>query len=51
MNPIEVFNWGLIGPGGIAARFAAAVNGLPGARLQAVLARDAERGASSTRNG
>ena len=46
MNPIETFNWGLIGPGGIAHRFAAAVNGLPGARLQAVLARDAQRGAT-----
>ncbi|MBK6472084.1 MAG: Gfo/Idh/MocA family oxidoreductase [Betaproteobacteria bacterium] len=49
MNPIETFNWGLIGPGGIAHRFAAAVNGLPGARLQAVLARDAQRGATFAR--
>jgi predicted dehydrogenase len=49
MNPIEAFSWGLIGPGGIAHRFAAAVNGLPGARLQAVLARDAQRGATFAR--
>ncbi len=49
MTSIESFNWGLIGPGGIAHRFAAAVNGLPGARLQAVLARDAERGATFAR--
>ena len=49
MHPTETFNWGLIGPGGIAHRFAAAVNGLPGARLQAVLSRDAQRGAAFAR--
>jgi len=49
MNSVETFNWGLIGPGSIAHRFAAAVNGLPGARLQAVLARDGERGAAFAR--
>lgn len=43
------FHWGLIGPGRIANRFAEAVNGLPGARLQAVLARDAARGAGFAR--
>ena len=37
------FAWGLIGPGGIAHRFAEAVRHLPGARLHAVLGRDAAR--------
>ncbi|MBT9597621.1 MAG: Gfo/Idh/MocA family oxidoreductase [Vitreoscilla sp.] len=37
------FAWGLIGPGGIAHRFAEAVHRLPGARLHAVLGRDAAR--------
>jgi predicted dehydrogenase len=46
MHSSETFNWGLIGPGRIAHRFAAAVNGLPGARLHAVHARDAARGAA-----
>jgi predicted dehydrogenase len=49
MHPTEYFNWGLIGPGGIAHRFAEAVNGLPHARLQAVLTREAQRGASFAR--
>lgn len=45
----EAFRWGLIGPGRIAQRFAAAVDGLPGARLQALLARDPGRGAAFAR--
>lgn len=49
MHATETFNWGLIGPGGIAHRFAAAVNGMPGARLHAVLSRDATRGAAFAR--
>lgn len=49
MHAMKTFNWGLIGPGSIAHRFAEAVNGLPGARLQALLARDAERGAAFAR--
>jgi predicted dehydrogenase len=43
---IPPFNWGLIGPGLIARRFAQAVAALPGARLQAVHARDAARGSA-----
>lgn len=50
MSPVETFNWGLIGPGAIAHRFAAALRSLPGARLQAVLARDARRGADFARH-
>lgn len=37
------FRWGLIGPGGIAHRFAEAVQGLPGARLAALWGRTRER--------
>ncbi|NCT85531.1 MAG: Gfo/Idh/MocA family oxidoreductase [Comamonadaceae bacterium] len=40
----DLFRWGVIGPGGIAHRFAAALAGVPGARLAAVLARDAAKG-------
>lgn len=43
---VATFAWGLIGPGGIAHRFAGAVHGLPGARLHAVLGRDAARAAA-----
>lgn len=38
------FRWGVIGPGGIANRFAGALAGVPGARLAAVFARDAAKG-------
>jgi predicted dehydrogenase len=38
------FNWAVIGPGGIANRFAAALPAVPGARLGAVFARDPAKG-------
>jgi predicted dehydrogenase len=44
-NP-RSFNWALVGPGRIAHRFAEAVAGIPGARLQAVVGRDAARAAA-----
>lgn len=40
----DSFRWGVIGPGGIANRFAGALAGVPGARLAAVFARDAAKG-------
>lgn len=40
----QTFRWGVIGPGGIANRFAAALAAVPGARLAAVYARDAAKG-------
>jgi predicted dehydrogenase len=40
----DIFNWGVIGPGGIANRFAGALAAVPGARLAAVFARDAAKG-------
>lgn len=40
------FAWGLIGPGGIAHRFADAVHRLPGMHLRSVLGRDATRAAA-----
>jgi predicted dehydrogenase len=40
----QIFTWGVIGPGGIANRFAAALAAVPGARLAAVFARDAAKG-------
>ncbi|HEY1131237.1 MAG TPA: Gfo/Idh/MocA family oxidoreductase [Roseateles sp.] len=40
----DKFCWGVIGPGGIANRFAAALAAVPGARLAAVFARDAAKG-------
>lgn len=40
----DPFRWGVIGPGGIANRFADALAVVPGARLAAVLARDAAKG-------
>lgn len=40
----QIFNWGVIGPGGIANRFAGALAAVPGARLAAVFARDAAKG-------
>lgn len=49
MRASGTFNWGLIGPGGIAHRFAEAVAGLPGARLHSVFARNAGRGAAFAR--
>ena len=38
------FRWGVIGPGGIANRFAGALPAVPGARLSMVFARDAAKG-------
>jgi predicted dehydrogenase len=38
------FRWGVIGPGGIANRFAGALAAVPGALLTAVFARDAAKG-------
>ncbi|MEE8615006.1 MAG: Gfo/Idh/MocA family oxidoreductase [Roseateles sp.] len=40
----SIFRWGVIGPGGIANRFAAALAAVPGARLGAVFARDPAKG-------
>lgn len=40
---MSTFQWALIGPGRIAQRFAAALQGLPDARLALVLGRDARR--------
>ena len=44
MTTETTFNWGVIGPGGIANRFAGALAAVPGARLAAVFARDAAQG-------
>jgi predicted dehydrogenase len=44
MPPDDIFRWGVIGPGGIANRFAGALAAVPGARLAAVFARDAAKG-------
>ena len=43
MQAAEPFGWALVGPGNIARRFAAALHGVPGARLAAVAGRDAAR--------
>lgn len=40
----QLFHWGVIGPGGIANRFAGALPAVPGARLAAVFARDIAKG-------
>jgi len=40
----QTFNWGVIGPGGIANRFAGGLAAVPGARLAVVFARDAAKG-------
>ena len=40
----DLFRWGVIGPGGIANRFAEALPVVPGAQLGAVFARDAAKG-------
>lgn len=40
------FGWALVGPGTIARRFAAAVKGIEGARLAAVVGRSADRAAA-----
>lgn len=40
----DIFRWGVIGPGGIANRFAGALAAVPGACLAAVFARDAGKG-------
>lgn len=43
-DDLTSFRWGVIGPGGIANRFAGALPAVPGARLAAVFARDAAKG-------
>jgi predicted dehydrogenase len=45
----EPFGWALVGPGNIARRFAAAVRGVDGARLAAVVGRDDARAAAFAR--
>jgi predicted dehydrogenase len=42
----EPFGWALVGPGNIARRFAAAVRGIDGARVSAVVGRDRARAAA-----
>lgn len=44
MTTETTFNWGVIGPGGIANRFAGALAAVPGAKLAVVFARDAAKG-------
>lgn len=44
LDDLTSFRWGVIGPGGIANRFAGALPAAPGARLAAVFARDAAKG-------
>ncbi|MFT7722179.1 MAG: Gfo/Idh/MocA family oxidoreductase [Roseateles sp.] len=44
MTSDPLFRWAVIGPGGIANRFADALAAVPGARLAAVFARDAAKG-------
>lgn len=46
MPSAEPFGWALVGPGNIARRFAAAVKGIDGARLAAVVGRDTDRAAA-----
>lgn len=38
-----IFNWAVLGPGGIARKFSTALSGIPGARLYAVGSRDIQR--------
>ncbi|CAM3766928.1 Gfo/Idh/MocA family protein [Roseateles saccharophilus] len=45
----DIFRWGVIGPGGIANRFAGALAAVPGARLAAVFARDVAKGLAYAR--
>lgn len=47
---MTTFAWGVIGPGKVARRFAAALSGIPGAGLRAVLGRDAMRAADFAAN-
>jgi len=49
MGDNRSFGWAVIGPGGIANQFAAALPAVPGARLTAVLARDAAKGEAYAR--
>lgn len=49
MPSSEPFGWALVGPGIIARRFAAALRGVPGARLAAVASRDVDRAAAFAR--
>ena len=44
LDPVSSFRWGVIGPGGIANRFAGALPAVPGARLSWVFAREAAKG-------
>ena len=46
MSSSEPFGWALVGPGAIARRFAAALQGVAGARLAAVASRDVDRAAA-----
>lgn len=43
MQPQPEFGWAVVGPGNIARRFAAALRGIEGTRLAAVVGRDAAR--------
>ena len=43
-DDLSNFRWGVIGPGGIANRFAGALPAVPGAQLSAVFARDPAKG-------
>ena len=49
-RPVTTFAWALIGPGKIARRFADAVAATPGAKLRALLGRDATRAADFAAN-
>jgi len=49
LSSSESFGWALVGPGAIARRFAAALKGVPGARLAAVASRDGDRATAFAR--
>jgi predicted dehydrogenase len=46
LSSSDAFGWALVGPGNIARRFAGAVRGIDGARVSAVVGRDASRAAA-----
>jgi predicted dehydrogenase len=46
LSSSDRFGWALVGPGNIARRFAGAVRGIDGARISAVVGRDAARAAA-----